>query len=94
MRGAGWLTWLADLVLAGVVKREEDCDEDEERVRVAKSQSPLTHRNLMGTKAPLSGGVRLTGLLQCSRSRSRERKPSGVLLRVEAGDISTHLNLS
>ena len=55
----------SDLVLAGVVQREADCDEI---VRVAKSQSPLTHRNLMGGSMKLSG-LRLLFLLTSDPER-------------------------
>ena len=62
------------LVLADVVQREADCDEI---VRVAKSQSPLTHRNLMGGSMKLSG-LRLLFLLTLERVVSAPQDSSSV----------------
>ena len=77
--GGEGLMVTSDLVLAGVVQREEDCDEDEERVRVAKSQSPLTYRNLMGMGGSMTlSRLRLLFLLTLERVVSGSQDSSSV----------------
>ena len=86
--GGEGLMVTSDLVPADVVQREADCDEDEEIVRVAKSQSPLTHRNLMGMGGSMElSGLRLLFLLTLERVVSASQDSSSVAgAGVESGN--------
>ena len=77
LAGGEGLMVTSNLVLAGVVQREADCDKDEEIVRMAKSQSPLTHLNLIGGSMKLSG-LRLLFLLTLERVVSAPQDSSSV----------------